>query len=133
VFVLADYALPTPLTFLLRQPTVRLYPIQLHALLLGLFASLVAPFGGFFASGIKRAYKLDDFASLIPGHGGVYDRVDCQLIMGLATSIYFNTFIHLGVVISAPRLYQLATTLPPEEQLKLYKQLGDALKAAKLR
>ena len=72
---------------------ITLLPIQLHALVLGLFASVVAPFGGFFASGIKRAYKMDDFASLIPGHGGVFDRVDCQLIMGLATQIYFTTFI----------------------------------------
>ena len=49
-----------------------LLPIQLHALALGLFASVVAPFGGFFASGIKRAYGLNDFAALIPGHGGVF-------------------------------------------------------------
>jgi phosphatidate cytidylyltransferase len=49
-------------------PTIELLPIQLHALSIGLFASVVAPFGGFFASGIKRAYKLDDFASIIPGH-----------------------------------------------------------------
>ena len=51
----------------LPQTTVSCCPIQYHALFLGLFASLVAPFGGFFASGIKRAYKLDDFASIIPG------------------------------------------------------------------
>jgi hypothetical protein len=37
------------------QPLLR---IQLHGLALGTFASLVAPFGGFFASGIKRAYKI---------------------------------------------------------------------------
>ena len=54
------------------------------------------PFGGFFASGIKRAYNLDDFASIIPGHGGVYDRVDCQLIMGLAMHVYHRTFIGTG-------------------------------------
>ena len=36
----------------------------------------------------------------------MYDRVDCQLIMGLATSIYFNTFIAAGVVITTPRLLQ---------------------------
>ena len=45
------------------------YPIQLHALGLSLFASFVAPFGGFLASAIKRAYGLKDFASFIPGHG----------------------------------------------------------------
>ena len=31
-----------------------IYPIQLHGLWYGLFASVVAPFGGFFASAIKR-------------------------------------------------------------------------------
>jgi hypothetical protein len=50
------------------------YPIQMHALWLGMFASLVAPFGGFLASAIKRAYGIKDFDSLIPGHGGVMDR-----------------------------------------------------------
>lgn len=42
-------------------------PIQLHGLAYGLFASLVAPFGGFFASAIKRAYKKKDFDSFMPG------------------------------------------------------------------
>jgi hypothetical protein len=32
-------------------------PAQWHALALGLFASIIAPFGGFFASGFKRAFK----------------------------------------------------------------------------
>jgi len=31
---------------------------QIHALILAGFASLVAPFGGFFASGFKRAIKV---------------------------------------------------------------------------
>lgn len=46
---------------------VLLLPIQIHGLAYGLFASLVAPFGGFFASAIKRAYKKKDFESFIPG------------------------------------------------------------------
>jgi phosphatidate cytidylyltransferase len=33
-------------------------PVQRHALAFGLFASIVAPFGGFFASGFKRAFKI---------------------------------------------------------------------------
>jgi phosphatidate cytidylyltransferase len=49
--------------------THSLYPIQLHGLAYGVFASLVAPFGGFFASAIKRAYNKKDFDSFIPGHG----------------------------------------------------------------
>ena len=68
-------------------------PIQLHALVLAAFASLVAPFGGFFASGFKRAFKLKDFGALIPGHGGMTDRMDCQFIMAVFTYLYYEYFI----------------------------------------
>lgn len=72
---------------------LRLYPIQLHGLAYGLFASLVAPFGGFFASAIKRAYNLKDFDSIVPGHGGMMDRMDCQLLMMGFTSFHYRSFI----------------------------------------
>jgi CDP-diglyceride synthetase len=49
-----------------------------HLLFLSVFASLVAPFGGFFASGFKRAFNIKDFGHSIPGHGGMTDRMDCQ-------------------------------------------------------
>ena len=52
----------------------------MHSLVLSLFASLVAPFGGFFASGFKRAIKIKDFGDVIPGHGGITDRMDCQIL-----------------------------------------------------
>jgi phosphatidate cytidylyltransferase len=113
-----------------HAPSIWLLPIQLHALALGTFASVVAPFGGFFASGIKRAYKLDDFASIIPGHGGVYDRVDCQLIMGLATQIYYATFIGPASLLPVTRLVEMAMLLPAEDQLALYHELRGALKMA---
>lgn len=46
------------LHFLSRQTTVRLYPFQIHSIALSSFASIVGPFGGFFASGFKRAFKI---------------------------------------------------------------------------
>ena len=46
-----------------------------------LLASTIAPFGGFLASTIKRAYGVKDFGSFIPGHGGVVDRVDCLMVV----------------------------------------------------
>ena len=62
------YTLPKPVSFLKR--TLELYPFQLHSLILSLFASSIGPFGGFFASGFKRAFRIKDFAATIPGHGG---------------------------------------------------------------
>ena len=35
-----------------------MYPAMLHSIPLATFASLIAPFGGFFASGFKRAFKI---------------------------------------------------------------------------
>lgn len=37
---------------------MNLYPFQLHSIALSTFASLIGPFGGFFASGFKRAFKI---------------------------------------------------------------------------
>lgn len=81
------------------------YPIQIHALWLGSFASLVAPFGGFLASAIKRAYKIKDFDTFIPGHGGLTDRFDCQFLMMLYTWVHYNTFVRMATVSATKLLY----------------------------
>ena len=39
--------------------TVDIMPLQFHAMMYSLFGSLIGPFGGFFASGVKRALKVD--------------------------------------------------------------------------
>lgn len=88
--------------FFFRPPltSVIMAPIQLHALLMAAFASVIAPFGGLWASAIKRAYGIKDFDSIIPGHGGVTDRMDCQFITALFVSVYHQTFIrrdHMSV------------------------------------
>ena len=68
-------------------------PVIFHCLVISIFASIVAPFGGFFASGVKRAFNIKDFGDLIPGHGGVTDRFDCQIMMSLFLYIYGQQMI----------------------------------------
>lgn len=110
-------------------------PLQAHALVLGVFASLVAPFGGFFASGFKRAFKIKDFADTIPGHGGITDRFDCQVIMGMFTYIYILTFVQDGTNVETGEhavntLYGMILALPVADRAKLlHKLLGNPWEA----
>lgn len=50
--------------------------------------------GDLFASAIKRSVNLKDYGTLIPGHGGVLDRVDSILM--IAPVLYI--FIEFGVI-----------------------------------
>mmetsp|Transcript_2373 Transcript_2373/g.7853 ORF Transcript_2373/g.7853 Transcript_2373/m.7853 type:complete len:133 (+) Transcript_2373:348-746(+) len=104
------------------------FPIQMHGLGFGVFASLVAPFGGYLASAIKRAYKVKDFEQTIPGHGGVMDRMDCQLLMALFTTVYLNAFVRMDVF-SVGSMLNAISRLSRDDQVQLYRQLKGKLKA----
>ncbi|CAA0832428.1 Phosphatidate cytidylyltransferase 2 [Striga hermonthica] len=99
-------------------------PVQLHALCLGLFASIIAPFGGFFASGLKRAFKIKDFGDSIPGHGGFTDRMDCQMVMAIFAYIYYQSFVLPQTNSVEIILDQIVRNLRIEEQERLYTMLG---------
>eukprot|EP00978_Attheya_sp_CCMP212_P047463 scaffold421377_cov55-Attheya_sp.AAC.7 len=64
-----------------------------HALLMAAFTSIVSPFGGFLASAVKRAHNAKDFGTLIPGHGGVVDRFDCQVVTAPFVFLYLRHFL----------------------------------------
>ncbi|KAE8725469.1 Phosphatidate cytidylyltransferase 1 [Hibiscus syriacus] len=97
------------------------------ALLLGLFASVIAPFGGFFASGFKRAFKIKDFGDSIPGHGGLTDRMDCQMVMAVFAYIYHQSFVVPQDYTVETILSEVLSSLSLEEQLVLYTKLGQIL------
>jgi phosphatidate cytidylyltransferase len=99
-------------------------PIQGHILVFASFASLIAPFGGFFASGLKRTMKIKDFGDSIPGHGGMTDRMDCQFIMGLFSYMYYQSFIAVYKTSVGSVLETAIMGLSPEEQIELVKRLG---------
>lgn len=106
-------------TFNLLKISFSIQKIYLHALSFIIFASFIAPFGGFFASGLKRAYKVKDFSSTIPGHGGFADRFDCQFLMGLFTNVYYYTFIYEKIVTKEAIHSLIKANLKSEEVLEL--------------
>lgn len=63
---------------------------QTDGMILAGFASIIAPFAGFLASVIKRAYGRKDFGDAFPGHGGFVDRLDCQLLIAPFTYFYLS-------------------------------------------
>lgn len=129
LYKLTAFTIPAPVKYLLgfgglTQDEVWLYPMQFHSIVLSLFSSLIAPFGGFFASGFKRAFKVKDFGDTIPGHGGLVDRFDCQFLMATFVYVYHSTFIRAP---QPHKVLQQVLSLKPEHQLNIYKELKSSL------
>jgi phosphatidate cytidylyltransferase len=128
VFIKQRFTLPfIPPSWSHLPLSITVEPAQFHVLMFSTFASLVAPFGGFFASGIKRTFKIKDFGDSIPGHGGITDRMDCQFIMGTLTYMYYQGFIATHYT-TVGRVIEMAITgLTPEEQMEVVKGLSKHL------
>ncbi|TYJ31835.1 hypothetical protein E1A91_A06G227900v1 [Gossypium mustelinum] len=121
------YTLPGWISQWFPWKEISILTVQWHALCLGLFASIIAPFGGFFASGFKRAFKIKDFGDSIPGHGGITDRMDCQMVMAVFAYIYHQSFIVREGISVEKILDQVLTKLTFEEQQTLLTKLGQIL------
>lgn len=66
----------------------------LHGLALGALVATVAPFGDLAKSMVKRQMKVKDFSALIPGHGGMFDRIDSLLFV--TPVVYYYATLVLG-------------------------------------
>ncbi|KZV62586.1 hypothetical protein PENSPDRAFT_642000 [Peniophora sp. CONT] len=129
VFVWRDQSILPPIAAFLNTilpgnwGSISYTTFQIHLVVFACFASLVAPFGGFFASGFKRAFNIKDFGHSIPGHGGMTDRMDCQFLMGVFTYVYYTSLIRTHHVSVGSVLQTIVSGLTFEEQLELMRDL----------
>ena len=80
------------LVWLIVKPEVNFFSPVLLFLGVGLIASLLTEIGDLFESGIKRKVGVKDSGKILPGHGGVLDRID-----GMSFSSVFIYLVFLLV------------------------------------
>ena len=77
-------------TFLLDYN--QLSRMYICCMLLALWISIVGPVGGMLASLAKRCAKIKNFSNLIPGHGGIIDRIDCHILANICCILLYDFF-----------------------------------------
>lgn len=64
----------------------------LEALLLSLILTVLGQIGDLFESWIKRVFAVKDSGALVPGHGGVLDRLDSLIFPAVFMTAYLRYF-----------------------------------------
>ncbi len=70
--------------------------LMLEALVVGALIAIVAQTGDFFESWMKRRAGVKDSGNLIPGHGGLFDRVDGLLAVCFVIGLFMLAMRVLG-------------------------------------
>ena len=64
-----------------------------ESVFMALVISFAAPLGDLLFSAIKRQHGVKDFSKLIPGHGGLFDRLDALAFVTFVTSMIYLTAV----------------------------------------
>lgn len=68
------------------NPELSWFPI----IIMSSFLSIIGQFGDLVFSSIKRFYGIKDFSNIMPGHGGILDRLDSIIFVVLGFMFFMN-------------------------------------------
>ncbi|HZK28559.1 MAG TPA: phosphatidate cytidylyltransferase [Thermoclostridium sp.] len=66
----------------------------IHYIIIGVLCGIVAQLGDWTASAIKRIVDIKDFGHIMPGHGGILDRIDSLLFVAPAVYFYVKLLVY---------------------------------------
>ena len=84
--VVGSFSLPLVVCSLLYIYLKQFFLLNINVLILIFLVSLISQFGDLIISFLKRKAKIKDTGSILPGHGGILDRID-GILFGLPFGI----------------------------------------------
>lgn len=64
-----------------------------HFIVMGGVSGVLSQIGDLIASKIKRFNNIKDFGKIMPGHGGIMDRIDSLVLVSVVSILYIKYFI----------------------------------------
>ena len=74
----------------------------IHIFVLSVLIPLISTVGDLVFSSIKRYYGIKDFSNVLPGHGGILDRMDSMIFALTTAAIYVCLFTQNGGGLNLP-------------------------------